>query len=261
MSENFELPQREGKPRKRGLTTMIDFGPDEMGWTGVPGGIEGLLKCAADYIDHAKIYAMNGLLLPEDTVKEAARLYRDYGCNPFAGGMLFEYAYAKGQLDEFEALLRREELMGFEISENYITLTDDERKGFIDRFQRAGFDVVYEFGRKAPTKAMELEELGAVIHSVAECGIEYVIVEQSEIDMLAETSVSGMDELRRQNWFDRIVIEADPYRFPQQHVELIEQFGPDVNLCNIAAGQVMRLEGFRRGIGRAVGYKIMDALI
>ena len=138
MSENFELPQREGKPRKRGLTTMIDFGPDEMGWTGVPGGIEGLLKCAADYIDHAKIYAMNGLLLPEDTVKEAARLYRDYGCNPFAGGMLFEYAYAKGQLDEFEALLRREELMGFEISENYITLTDDELKGFIDRFQRAG---------------------------------------------------------------------------------------------------------------------------
>ena len=108
---------------------------------------------------------------------------------------------------------------------------------------------------------MKLEELGAVIHSVAECGIEHVIVEQSEIDMLAETSVSGMDELRRQNWFDRIVIEADPYRFPQQHVELIEQFGPDVNLCNIAAGQVMRLEGFRRGIGRAVGYRIMDGLI
>ena len=36
----FELPPRGVKPRKRGLTTMIDFGPDEMGWTGGTGGIE-----------------------------------------------------------------------------------------------------------------------------------------------------------------------------------------------------------------------------
>ena len=36
----FELPPRGVKPRKRGLTTMIDFGPDEMGWTGGTGGID-----------------------------------------------------------------------------------------------------------------------------------------------------------------------------------------------------------------------------
>ena len=257
----FELPPREGKPRKRGLTTMIDFGPDEMGWTGAPSGIQAVLDCAADFIDSAKIYAMNGLLLPEEVVKKSAKLYRDYDCHPFAGGMLFEYAWAKGELDGLEALLRREELMGFEISENYITLTDEERKSLIDRFQKAGFDIVYEFGRKAPTEPMKLDELGAVIHSVAECGIEHVIVEQSEIDMLAESSPTGLDELRRQNWFDRIVIEADPYRFPKQHAELVNTFGRDVNLCNIAPGQVLRLEGFRQGIGRAVGYSIMNGLV
>ena len=130
----FELPLREGKPRKRGLTTMIDFGPDEMGWTGGGGGIESLLECAANYIDHAKIYAMNALLLPEEAVKKAAKLYRDYDCHPFAGGMLFEYAYAKNELDGLEALLKREELMGFEVSENYIILEDDERKALIERF-------------------------------------------------------------------------------------------------------------------------------
>jgi len=108
---------------------------------------------------------------------------------------------------------------------------------------------------------MKLDELGAVIHSVAECGIDHVIVEQSEIDMLAETSATGLEELRQQNWFDRVIIEADPYRFPSQHAELINTFGRDVNLCNIAPGQVLRLEGFRQGIGRAVGYSIMDGLI
>lgn len=257
----FELPPREGKPRKRGLTTMIDYGPDEMGWTGGPGGIRTVLECAADYIDHAKIYALNGLLLPREAVRGAATLYRDYDCHPFAGGMLFEYAWAKGELDGFEALLREVELMGFEISENYITLADDERKALIERFQKAGFEIVYEFGRKAPTEPMKLDELGAVIHSVAECGIEHVIVEQSEIDMLADSAPAGLDELRRQNWFDRVVIEADPYRFPKQHAELVNTFGRDVNLCNIAPGQVLRLEGFRQGIGRAVGYSIMDGLV
>ncbi|MDP6390671.1 MAG: phosphosulfolactate synthase [Alphaproteobacteria bacterium] len=255
------LPQREGKPRKRGLTTMIDFGPDEMGWSGGANGIRDLLDCAADYIDHAKIYALNGLLLPEAAVKASAKLYRDYDCHPFAGGMLFEYAWAKGELDGLEALLRRVELMGFEISENYITLGDDERKALIERFQKSGFEIVYEFGRKAPSEPMKLDELGAVIHSVAECGIDHVIVEQSEIDMLAEAVPTAMAELREQNWFDRIVIEADPYRFPEQHAGLIREFGADVNLCNIASGQVLRLEGLRRGIGRAVGYSIMDGLI
>jgi phosphosulfolactate synthase len=120
--------------------------------------------------------------------------------------MLFEYAYAKNNLDGLEALLRREELMGFEVSENYITLEEDERKGLIERFQKAGFEIEYEFGRKAPTEPMKLEELGAVIHSVAECGIDHVIVEQSEIDLLAESSTTGLDELRQQNWFDQIVI-------------------------------------------------------
>ena len=90
---------------------------------------------------------MNSLLLPEEAVKKAAKLYRDYDCHPFAGGMLFEYAYAKNELDGLEALLKREELMGFEVSENYIILEDDERKALIERFQKAGFDIVYEFGR------------------------------------------------------------------------------------------------------------------
>jgi phosphosulfolactate synthase len=59
-------------------------------------------------------------------------------------------------------------------------------------------------------------------------------------------------------WFERLLFEADPYRFPQQHVTLIERLGPEVNLANIAPGQVLRLEGFRRGIGRAVDYAIIS---
>lgn len=251
------LPQRGGKPRRRGLTALIDFGPDEYGWTGA-GGIENLLDCAADYIDYAKIYALNALLLPEEVVIRAARLYRDHDIRPFAGGILFEYAYRRRALDELLALLRRLDLPGFELSENYVTLPRDERHRLIERFQREGFQVVYEFGRKNPEQPMTADQLQAVIADMAGLGIEHVIVEQSEIDMLAEASPGALQALAGEAWFQHILIEADPYRFPAQHAQLIRDFGPEVSLANIAPGQVLRLEGFRRGVGRAVNYSILD---
>ena len=96
------LPPRSTKPRTRGLTSMIDFGPDTFGWTGAPEGIRNLLAACADYIDYAKIYALNALLMPRDTVKAAARTYREFGVTPFAGGILFEYAWQKNELDGLE---------------------------------------------------------------------------------------------------------------------------------------------------------------
>jgi phosphosulfolactate synthase len=94
-----------------------------------------------------------------------------------------------------------------------------------------------------------------------EVGAVHVILEQSELDMLAEATPDEFRKLRDQRWYPHIVIEPDPYRFPKQHVELIEQFGPDVSLCNVAPDQVIKLEGFRRGIGRPVHYSFLsDAL-
>jgi phosphosulfolactate synthase len=55
-----------------------------------------------------------------------------------------------------------------------------------------------------------------------------------------------------------LLIEVDPYRFPQQHAKIIQDFGPEVNLANVTPGQVLRLEGFRRGIGRAVDYSLLE---
>jgi phosphosulfolactate synthase len=83
-------------------------------------------------------------------------------------------------------------------------------------------------------------------------------VEQCEIDLLAASSTDALTELPQQDWFDHILIEVDPYRFPQQHAKIIQDFGPEVNLANVTPGQVLRLEGFRRGIGRAVDYSLLE---
>lgn len=254
---SFALPPRAPKPRKRGITSMIDFGPDTFGWTGGTEGIRNLLDCCANYIDFAKIYAMNALLLPREVTKAAARLYRDYDVIPFAGGILFEYAWKKNELDGLEKLLLDLNIGGLEISENYVSLTPDERARMIERFQKKGIYIKYEFGRKNPTAPLGIDELGTVVEAVGRQGIEHVIVEQSDFDMLVEADANAIEVLRAQPWFERLLIEADPYRFPKQHAELLETFGSEVNLANITPGQVLRLEGFRQGIGRGVNYWVI----
>ena len=256
--KELALPQRSLKPRRRGITSMIDFGPDTFGWSGGERGIADLLDVAADYIDYAKIYAMNALLIPADVVKRTTTLYRDAGVAPFAGGILCEYAWVKNDIDGLIALLHRLGIDGLEISENYITLTDAERDRLIDRFHAAKLKVVYEFGRKNPDTPMSFDYLGSVIEQVARHGIEHLTVEQCEIDLLAAAGPQALAELAAQPWFDHILIEVDPYRFPAQHVKMIQDFGPEVNLANVAPGQVLRLEGFRRGIGRAMNYSLLS---
>lgn len=252
------LPERSRKPRRKGITSMIDFGPDTFGWTGGERGIRDLLDVAAEYIDYAKIYALNALLIPEDVVRRAAQLYRDAGVTPFAGGILFEYAWQRNQVEDLIALLKRLGIPGLEISENYVTLTEDERGRMIERFHKNGLRVIYEFGRKNPEEPLSLAGLGALVGALAQHGIDHVTVEQCEIDLLVEKQPDAFRALSAQSWFDHVIIEVDPYRFPEQHVGIVRDFGPEVNLANVTPGQILRLEGFRRGIGRAVNYSLLS---
>ncbi|MGB0086650.1 MAG: phosphosulfolactate synthase [Rhodomicrobiaceae bacterium] len=249
----FSAPRRSEKPRNTGLTAIIDFGPDTFGWTG-PRGVADFLDCAAAYVDFAKIYAMNALLLPKPVVIKIVSLYRDAGVIPYSGGILFEYAHERGEIDEFIAHLKSIGIPTLEISENYITISDEVRSRYIDRFQLAGLSVIYEFGRKNPLAPLDLDELGRLVAANRAQGIEHVILEQSELDLVRKEAPGKLEELRRARWFSDLLIEADPYAFPSQHAQLIRQFGADVNLANVAVAQAFRLEGLRRGVGRAVDY-------
>jgi phosphosulfolactate synthase len=151
---------------------------------------------------------MNALLMPEAVVKRAAHLYRDAGVTPFAGGILFEYAWRRNQIEQLIGLLARLDVPGLEISENYVTLTDSERHRLIERFQKAGISVVYEFGRKNPAQPVSIDYLGEIVGAVAQHGIHHVTVEQCEMDLLVQDSPDALVALAAQPWFERVVIEA-----------------------------------------------------
>lgn len=253
----FKLPPRSAKPRAFGTTSVIDFGPDTFGWTGVQ-GVRDLLDYAADYIDFAKIYAMNALLVPLHTVQAVVGAYQEADIKAYSGGILFEYACKTNSFDEMLRHLKKVGIRAIEVSENYLELQPAQRREYISAAQRAGFDVIYEFGRKNPTSPFSLADLEQLVADVRRQDIQHVIIEQSEIDMIAASSPQALKLLAEQPWFSRLMIEADPYRFPQQHAQLLKDFGPEVNLANITAGQCLRLEGLRRGIGRAVNYSVLQ---
>ncbi len=254
----FSLPPRPPKPRETGITSIIDFGPDTFGWTG-PQGITDLLDCAAEHIDYAKIYALNSLLLPPDTLREIVTLYRDAGVLPYAGGIYLEYALQEDAVDDALAHLKTLGLDRLELSENYVELTGDQRSALLDRLQGAGFEVIYEFGRKNPEEPLPLDELESMVKGMLDRGIHHIIFEQSEFDAMESADPKSVDDLAGRNWFKHLIIEGDPYRFPKQHAGLIQRFGPEVNLANIPAGHAMRIAQFRYGIGRAVDYSVIHA--
>lgn len=254
----FKLPPRSAKPRTLGTTSVIDFGPDTFGWTGVQ-GVRDLLDYAADYIDFAKIYAMNALLVPESTIRTVVGLYQEAGVKVYSGGILFEYACRTNSVPEMLSHLKKLGIRAMEVSENYFELEPSERRAYFGMVQKEGLSVIYEFGRKNPVSPFSLDDLQALVAEVHSQGIEHVIIEQSEIDMIASASPGALKALVEQPWFSSVMIEADPYRFPQQHAQLLQDFGPEVNLANITAGQALRLESLRRGVGRAVNYSLLDA--
>jgi phosphosulfolactate synthase (CoM biosynthesis protein A) len=253
---SFKNNIRPVKPRKHGMTSVIDFGPDTFGWTS-PNALADYLECTAEYIDYAKIYAMNALLLPADVVKRVIGIYKNANIIPYAGGILFEYACLKNELDDYIRHLKKLGMPQLEVSENYLELTDKQRMQMIDRMHAEGFKVIYEFGRKNPTEPFSADILENIILSNHAAGVEHTIIEQSEIDFVSAHDPTVLNQIVSSSWFSHVFIEADPYAFPKGHVGLLEKFGSNVNLANITADQVLRLQGFRYGIGRAVNYSIL----
>ncbi|MEZ5910096.1 MAG: phosphosulfolactate synthase [Hyphomicrobiaceae bacterium] len=241
-------------------TVIIDYGPDYMGWTG-QSGIADLLDAASDYISAAKIWTMNAILLKDSYLKGVVERYTKAGVPTFAGGLLFEYAYLKNDLDGLLARLKSLGLKGLEISENYAALDEDTRLRSIERFSKAGIEIVYEFGRKHPETPLEIEELARIVKSVQAAGASHVILEQGELDQLRESAPDRLAALVKEPWFSDIDIEIDQTRCPAILGEVVAAFGPTVNLANVPPGCVIRLEGFRRGLGRSLDFPLFRHLV
>ena len=237
----LDVPTREGKPRSRGLTHVIDKGLNLR-------EIEGLFDTAGEYVDIVKLgwgtsYVTNNL-------EKKIALYRSFSTPVVCGGTLFEAVYGQGKIDEFKHWLEHFRFSHVEISDGAIELPRERKLELIVSFAD-DFVVLSEVGSKdadvvyAPYQWVEWmqEELAA--------GAWKVITESRETGTAGIFRPTGemrtglIDEIAHEIDVADIIFEA-PTKASQAW--FVRRFGPNVNLGNIPPEEVIPLETLRLGL-------------
>ncbi len=238
------LPQRSAKPRRRGLTMVIDGGLPVCSFADA-------VSSAAGHIDLVKFGWGTALVTPG--IEAKMQVLRDLGIGAFFGGTLFEKFVAADRFDAYLALCHRLEVSHVEVSDGTIEISRTDRARYIRRVARE-FTVISEVGYKdqARAAASQAADLGRQASEDLQSGAKLVIAEARES---GRSGICRSDGTPREDIVDA-VLACDPqgehvmFEAPTKdlQVRFIEMSGPDVNLGNIAPGDVIGLETLRLGL-------------
>jgi len=238
----LNLPERSAKPRSHGVTHVIDRGLSIS-------EIEGLIEVAGEFVDIVKLGW--GTALATGNLTPKLECYREHDIPVVLGGTLTELAISRGRLDELIAWVHELGLELFEISDGTIQLEHERKLELIERLAQE-FTVLSEVGSKDDTGAITppyvwVEQMRAELTA----GAWKVIAEGREAGTAGIFRPSG--EVR-EGLIGEIVHEIAPARImfdaprKDQQVWFVRRFGPEVNLSNVPAGEVLALETLRLGL-------------
>jgi len=240
----LRLPARTTKPRPDGLTMMID--------NGLPRGLfADYLESAAELVDYVK-FGWGTPLVTRQLPDKVATL-RGLGIPFFFGGTLFEKFLSQGAFDDFRAFCHEQGCSCVEISNGTIDLPNDEKARYVEKLANE-FMVFSEVGLKDSTRseAQTAEDWLTYIRQDLEAGAAYVVAEAREsgrsgicrpdgglrLELVEAILASGPEP-------GRLVFEA-----PTKDLQtwFVRRLGANVNLGNIAPGDVIALETLRLGL-------------
>jgi phosphosulfolactate synthase len=237
----LDVPVREGKPRTRGLTHVIDKGLNLR-------EIEGLFDTAGEYVDVVKLgwgtsYVTNNL-------EKKIALYRSFQTPVVCGGTLFEAVYAQGKIDEFKRWLEHYRFSHVEISDGTLEIPRERKLELIAEFA-GDFTVLSEVGSKDAEVVYAPYQWVDWIQEELAAGAWKVIAEGREggtagiYRPTGELRTGLVDEIEHSVSFHDLIWEA-PTKSSQAW--FVKHFGPEVNLGNIPPDEVIALETLRLGL-------------
>ena len=246
------IPERPAKPRQDGLTLLLDKGL-------APRQVEDVVDGAADYIDLAKLGWGTAVITPG--LQRKLDVYREAGIPVYFGGTLFEAFFLRNQLDTYRRLLAEFRIEHVEVSDGSVPMKHDEKLEAI-RLLAQDATVVSEVGSKDVDKIMPPYKWVQLIQAELEAGSWKVICEARESGTAGLFRPNGevrsglVEEIVHMVGQDQVIFET-----PQkaQQVWFIQQFGPNVNLGNIAPSEVIPLETLRLGLRGDTLFEFLDA--
>jgi phosphosulfolactate synthase len=235
------LPERTAKPRRRGITHVLD--------KGLPAAeVEALLQVCGPYVDVWKLGWGTAYLDPG--LGDKLAVLDRHGALACTGGTLLEVAWQQGAVDEY---LDWAEATGFpcvEVSCGAVHMSAEQKRSLIEAAAER-FIVLAEIGVKDPSVEVVATAWALAAAADLDAGATWVVTEGREsgtvglFDPAGEVRVEVLDAVVAAVGADSCVFEA-PRK--DQQAWLIRRFGPDVNLGNVLPGEALGLESLRLGL-------------
>lgn len=241
---NFDiphLPNRLSKPRDSGITMMMDKGLSVK-------EAEEFIKSSGDFTDFVKLGFGTALITKELETK--LKVYREGNIRPYFGGTLFEVFYMRDMFDQYRELISRYELDLAEVSDGSVSIKHDEKLRCVEILSR-DVQVLSEVGSKLAGVNIPVEDWVIMMETELQAGAWKVIAEARESgtigifnpDGTANTKLIG--DIAEKIDHNKIIWEAP---LKNQQVYFIKLLGANVNLGNIASGEVVAMEALRLGL-------------
>lgn len=237
----LELPPRADKPRVSGLTHVIDKGIG-------PAATDDVLSSAADHVDVWKFGW--GTSYVDRRLRDKLALLHGHDVCSCLGGTLLEVAWAQGQADACLAWAAEVGFRAVEVSRGVAAMTVPEKHALIRRATRR-FTVLSEVGRKDSREELSEQEWSDEFAGDREAGATWVIAEGRESGTVG---LYRSDGSVREDIVAAVVKAVDVgavlFEAPRrdQQAWFIGEFGPDVNLANVAPDEAIALETLRLGL-------------
>ena len=241
MLDFLQIPVREPKPRQTGLTHVLDKG---LGMR----QMQDMLETGGDFIDIVKLGWGTGYVTQNLADKVAA--YQKAGIPVCIGGTLLEVAIAQGKFDDYCSMVKNLKLAHVEFSTGVLEMEVEKKAEFIRKLAE-DFIVFAEVGSKDENVAVAPFRWIQEIKIFLQAGVWKVIAEARESGTVGlyqhtgEVRTGLVDEIAASINPDHLIFET-PQK--QQQVWFLKQFGPSVNLGNIATDDVIPLETLRLGL-------------
>lgn len=236
-----QMPDRQQKPRSSGITMVMDKGLSIQ-------EAKNFMSVAHPHVDVLKLGFGTAYVTPN--LKEKIEVYRSYNIPVYFGGTLFEAFLVRGQFQDFIRVLQEYGIDHVEVSDGSVTIPHAEKCGYIEKLTKYA-TVLSEVGSKDATHIIPPYKWIELMRAELDAGAAYVIAEARESGNVGIYRGSG--EVREglvQEILTQIPGEKVLWEAPQkaQQLYFLELLGCNVNLGNIAPGEVIALEAMRIGL-------------
>jgi phosphosulfolactate synthase len=235
------LPERRAKPRTVGLTHVLDKGLT----------VESTRSVLAAGADHMDVWKFGwGTAYVDVGLAEKLELLRAHGVRSCLGGTLLEIAWSQGRAEDCLDWASAEGFDSVEVSRGIADMSLEDKHALV-RLAAQRFVVLSEVGSKDPLQTLTADQWTDEVAADLAAGARWVITEGREsgtVGIYREDGAIREDIVAaavRGAGVDRLLFEA-PRK--DQQAWLIRAFGPDVNLANIPAQEVIALETLRLGL-------------